>query len=101
MRHITLQKFLNAILVSLLVPPPCFVNCSIFRVRRAALSSSLLLTVKKGADMLGGLVAEMYARRLSTRDVEVMFIEAFWAARAGVHVPVQRQLDLSYEMSKG
>ncbi|MCK4353936.1 MAG: hypothetical protein KAW83_01665 [Dehalococcoidia bacterium] len=56
---------------------------------------------KKGADMLGGLVTEMYARRLSTRDVEVMFIEAFRAARARAHRPVQRQLYLSYEMSKG
>jgi len=51
--------------------------------------------------MLGGLVIEMYARRLSTRDVEVMFIEAFRAARARPYRPVQRQLYLSYEMSKG
>jgi len=42
---------------------------------------------KKGSDMLGRLVTEMYVRGLSTRDVEGMFIEALgqrMLSRSGV-----------------
>jgi len=38
--------------------------------------SRLSPVFKKGSDMLGRLVREMYVRGLSTRDVEEMFTEA-------------------------
>jgi transposase-like protein len=46
------------------------------RETKESFHSRLSPLFKKGSDMLGRLVREMYVRGLSTRDVEGMFIEA-------------------------
>jgi putative transposase len=55
-----------------------FLEVALPRVRETEepFHSHLSPLFKKGSDMLGRLVREMYVRGLSTRDVEGMFIEA-------------------------